>query len=85
MKTSPPSAITQVHIAELLAGIPWTPSRARLHVVNEISQALHKVLKFNNSTSNPFQSWQQGLWFAHWTEEVEGEHICTLFVCITVT
>lgn len=74
-KTSPPSAVTHVHIAELLAGIPWTSSRARQHVVNEISQALHKVLIFNNNTSNLFQKWQQGTWFASWVEEAEGDHV----------
>jgi hypothetical protein len=84
-KTSPPSAITQVHIAELLAGIPWTSSRARLHVVNEISQALHKILIFNNNMSNPFQTWQQGKWFASWGEEADGDNTCTIFVCVTVT
>ena len=73
-KTSPPSAIIQVHIAEFLAGIPWTPLRARQHVVNEISQTLHKVLIFNNNLSNPFQKWQHGNWFACWGEDAEGEH-----------
>lgn len=84
-KSSPPGAIAQVHIAELLAGIPWTSSRARTHVVNEISQALHKNLIFNNKLSNPFQKWQQGNWFASWVEDGEGENTCTIFVCITVT
>ena len=84
-KTTPPSAIIQVHVAELIAGIPWTPSRARQHVVNEISQALHKVLTFNNTRSNPFQKWQQGNWFAHWGDNPEGEPACILFVCIAVT
>ena len=84
-KVSPPGAITQVHIAELLAGIPWTSTRARNHVVNEISHALQKVLAFNNNLSNPFQQWQQGKWFASWVEEAEGEFTCTIFVCVTVT
>jgi hypothetical protein len=75
-------AIAYVHIAELLAGIPWTQSRARQHVVNEVSQALYKLLIFNNNLSNPFQRWTQGRWFAQWGQGVEGEHICTLFVSI---
>ena len=75
-------AIAYVHVAELLAGIPWTQSRARQHVVNETSQALHKLLIFNNNLSNPLQSWSQGRWYAQWDHGAEGEHICTLFVSI---
>jgi hypothetical protein len=75
-------AIAHVHIAELLAGIPWTQGRARQHVVNEVSQTLHKSLIFNNNLSNPFQNWAQGRWFAKWGAGTEGEHICTLFVSI---
>ena len=74
--------IAYVYIAELLAGIPWTQSRARQHVVNEVSQALHKILIFNNNLSNPFQRCMQGRWYAHWDQGAEGEHICTLFVSI---
>ena len=83
-KTFPSSAIVQVHIAELLAGIPWTTIRARQHIVNEVSLALNKVLIFNNNLSNPFQKWQQGSWFASWEEGPEGEHTCTLFVSVSV-
>ena len=83
-KTSPPSVIAQVHVAELLAGIPWTSLRAREHVVNEISQTLHKVLIFNNNLSNPFQHWQEGKWFASWGQATEGEQVRTLVVCVTV-
>ena len=84
-KTSIHGAIAQVHIAELLAGIPWTPLRAQNHVVNEISHALSKILIFNNHISNPFQNWQQGTWFAKWGEDAEGENTCTMFVCVAVT
>lgn len=76
--------IAYVHIAELLAGIPWTQSRARQHVVNEVSQALHRILVFNNNLSNPFQKWIQGRWYAQWGQGAEGEHICTMFVSIDV-
>ena len=75
-------AIAHVHIAELLAGIPWTQSRARTHVTNEVSQTLHKMLIFNNNLSNPFQQWSQGQWYAHWGQGADGEHICTLYVSI---
>ena len=76
------SAIAYVHIAESLAGIPWTQIRARQHVVNEVSQVLHKILIFNNNLSNPFQNWTQGRWFVQWGQGVEGEYICTLYVSI---
>lgn len=52
----PFSNIALVHVAKLLAGIPWTTSRARQHMVNEVSQALHKVLIFNNNLFNPFKN-----------------------------
>ena len=84
-KSLPLSALAQVHIAELLVGVPWTASRARQHVVNEVSHALHKVLIFNNNLSNPFQKWNQGRWFAHWAQDNDGDHICTIFVSIAVT
>ena len=76
--------ITEVNIAELLAGIPWTTNRAQQHVVNEIAQALHKVLMFNNTRTSPFQKWSQGKWFASWTSNRDWEHTCTLYVCIAV-
>ena len=77
-------AIAHVHIAGVLAGIPWTPNRAKQHVVNEVSQVLHKLLIFNNNLSNPFQNWTQDHWFAQWGPGADGEHICTLFVSIEV-
>lgn len=55
-KTHEPSLmLATIHIAEILAGIPWTTERVRKHVVNEISQALRKVLIYNSSSTNPFQ------------------------------
>ena len=75
-------AIVYVHIAEQLAGIPWTQSRARQHIVNEVSQSLHKLLIFNNNLSNPFQKWSQGQWYAQWGQGSEGANICTLYVSI---
>lgn len=77
------STIACVHVAEQLAGIPWTQTRARQHVVNEVSQSLRKILIFNNNGSNPFQRWIQGHWYAQWTLGVEG-HLCTLYVSIDV-
>ena len=78
----PYSAITTVHIAEVLAGVPWTLQRARQHIVNETAQALHKVLIFNNQHNTPFQKWDQGIWFAQWDAADEGEFTCTLYVSI---
>jgi len=83
--TKPHKAIAHVQVAELLAGIPWTTIRARQHVVDEVSQSLHKLLIFNNNLSNPFQNWNQGRWYSHWARGPEGDHICTLFVCVAVT
>jgi hypothetical protein len=77
-------AIAYVHIAEVLAGIPWTQHRARQHVVDEVSQILHKKLIFNNNLSNPFQKWNQGQWYAQWGQGEDGESICTLYVSIDV-
>ena len=77
-------AIAFVHIAEVLAGIPWTQVRARQHIVNEVSLTLHKILIFNNNLSNPFQKWNQGRWYSQWGQGTEGEYICTLFVSIDV-
>lgn len=81
---SSPMSITEVNVAEVLAGIPWTKSRAQQHVVNEVAQALHKILMFNNNNNSPFQKWAQGKWFANWTSALEGEHTCTLYVCVAV-
>ena len=74
-----------MNIAEQLAGVPWTPARAKQHVVDETSLSLNKVLIFNNNLSNPFQTWQQGSWFASWEEGPEGEHTCTLYASVSVT
>ena len=59
-------------------------SRAKQHIVNEISHALRKVLIFNTNASNPFQTWTQGQWHAQWQKGEDEEHICTMFVCIPV-
>lgn len=80
----PFTSITEVTVAEQLAGIPWTALRAKQHVVNEVTQALHKVLVFNNNLTSPFQKWAQGRWVANWTVNPLGEHTCTLYVCIAV-
>lgn len=77
-------AIAHVQISEIFAGIPWTQSRARQHVVDKVSQVLHKILIFNNNLSNPFQKWAQGSWYAQWGPGAEGEYICTLYVSIDV-
>ena len=77
-------AIANVHIAEVLAGIPWTQTRARQHVVDEVSHMLYKLLIFNNNISNPFQRWSQGQWYAQWGQGTKGESICTLYVSIDV-
>lgn len=52
----PPTPITTVYIAEVLAGLPWTTHRARQHIVNEVAQGLHKVLIFNNQHTPPSKS-----------------------------
>jgi hypothetical protein len=78
----PHSSITTVHIAEVLAGVPWSLKRVKQHIVNETAQALHKVLIFNNQHNTPFQQWDQGLWFSQWDTTGEGEHICTLYASI---
>jgi hypothetical protein len=78
-----PIAIT--HVAEQLAGLPWTPLRAKQHVVNELSQSLHKVFIFGNNVHNPIQKWTQGQWYVEWTAPTEGENHCTLYVSIMVT
>ena len=83
-KNTPHQPIAHVHIAELLAGIPWTEARTRQHVVNEVAQALHKVLIFTNKNPNPLQKWKQGCWFAHWEEDSDCEHTCTLYVGVQV-
>jgi hypothetical protein len=74
--------ITTVYIAEVLAGIPWSKPRAKQHVVNEVTQSLHKIMIFNNQHTTPFQKWSQGRWHSHWTTSEEGEHMCTLYVVI---
>jgi hypothetical protein len=79
-KNHPHNALVQVHIAELLAGLPWTEQRARNHVVNELAQVFHKILVFTNPAANPLQRWKQGRWLALWTEEAEGAHVCTLYM-----
>ena len=38
-KVTIPKPFVQVHIAELLAGVPWTETKVRQHVVNETAQA----------------------------------------------
>lgn len=83
-KTTTSKAIAQVHIAEQLAGIPWTETRAQQHVVNEVAQALYKVLVFPNPTSNPLQRWKQGRWYANWERELDGGYTCTLYVSVLV-
>ena len=77
-------AISTVHISEQLAGIPWTTQRARQHIVNEVTQALHKLLIFNNQQTTPFHKWHQGRWYSQWTPLETGEQICTLYVNIDV-
>ena len=83
-KAAMPNSIAQVHIAELLAGVPWTEARARQHVVNEVAQALYKILVFSNPSANPLQKWRQGRWFASWEGDSEGGYMCTLFVMVGV-
>lgn len=46
--------ITKVHIAEVLVGVPWTPHQAQQQVVNEIAQALQKMLIFSSNLTSPF-------------------------------
>ena len=83
-KNAPHQPIAHVHIAELLAGLPWTESRTRQHVVNEVAQALNKVLIFTSKVPNPLQKWKHGCWFACWEGDSEGDHICTLYVIVQV-
>jgi hypothetical protein len=80
----PLAPITSASIAELLAGVPWTSHRAKLHIVNEVSQALLKVLIFNNQHNTPIHKWEQGRWFSQWSNTMDGEHVCTLYVHIVV-
>lgn len=84
-KIPPFTTIVQVHVDEVLAGVPWSNTRAKEHIVNETSHALHRVLIFNNNLSNPFQKWSQGCWFASWVEDAEGEHTCTLLTSVAVS
>lgn len=81
---SPHTTIATAHIAETLAGVPWTLVRARQHIVNETTHALHKVLIFNNQNTTPFHKWEQGSWFSQWTLTTDGEHLCTCFVSVAV-
>lgn len=83
-KVTPHQPIAQVHIAELLAGIPWQEAITKQHVVNEAAQALYKVLVFTHKTANPLQKWRNGHWFSSWTGEAEGERTCTLYVCAPI-
>ena len=83
-KANAQKSIAQVHIGEQLAGIPWTETRTRQHIVNEVAQALYKVLVFTNPTANPLQKWKYGKWFAEWTGELDGDYICTLYVSVPV-
>jgi hypothetical protein len=83
-KTAPHQPIAHVHIAELLAGIPWTELRTKQHVVSEVAQALHKVLIFTSKAPNPLQKWKHGCWFANWEGDSDGEHTCTLYVTVQV-
>ena len=76
--------LAQVHIAELLAGIPWAEQSAQQHVVSEVAQALHKIFVFTSKIINPLQEWKQGQWFATWEEDASEEHVCTLYVTISV-
>jgi hypothetical protein len=84
METNPPQPVAHVHIAELLAGIPWTETRVRQHIVSEVAQALYKAFVFTNPSLNPLQKWRHGKWFVSWEEEAEGDQICTLHVGIQV-
>lgn len=76
--------ITVLHIAEVLAGVPWNANRVKHHIVNELAQALHKILIFNNQHSTTIHKWKQSYWFSHWTEDIDGEHTCTLYANIAV-
>ena len=61
---APQLTIAPIQIAEILAGLPWSPSKVKQHIDSQISHALHKVMIFNTSASNPFQVWNQGQWHA---------------------
>ena len=76
--------ITIVQIAELLAGVPWTTHRARQHIVNEVAQALHKILIFNNQHNTPLHKWEHSRWYSNWTSSSDGEQMCTLYANIAV-
>ena len=83
-KTKPSfTPLLTVQIAELLAGVPWTLNRVRHHIITEVSQALHKILIFNNQSNTPIHKWEQGKWFSHWSLE-EGEHTCTMYVFVAI-
>lgn len=78
-KSVPYQSITQVHIAELLAGIPWTETRTKQHVVSEVAQALFKILVYTHKSASPIQKWKNCTWFSSWEGETEGEQVCTLY------
>lgn len=63
----PHKAVSTVFISEQLVGIPWTSKRAQQHIVNAVTQELHKVLICNNQQTTPFHKWQQGRWSSQWT------------------
>ena len=66
-----------------MAGVPWTINRVRQHVISEVSQALHKILIFNNQSNTPIYKWEQGKWFSHWSLE-EGVNTCTIYAYIAI-
>jgi hypothetical protein len=76
--------ITIVHVVEQLAGVPWTLLRVKQHIVTEVSQALHKVLIFNNQSTSPIYKWDQSKWFSEWSVSEEGEHLCMLYATIAI-
>lgn len=83
-KPPPGNVLVRVQIAELLAGIPWTESRVKQHVVNEVAQTLHKLLVFTTKITNPLQKWGHGKWVAIWDEDHNGTQTCTLYVSVPV-
>jgi hypothetical protein len=81
---APQQTIATIQIAKILASVPWSPHKVKQHIVNQISHALHKVLIFNTSATNPFQAWNQGQWHADWQQGEDDEHTCTMVACIPV-
>lgn len=80
---SPSTPITTAHVAEQLTGVPWTLPRVKEHIIREVSQALHKVLIFNNQSTSPIYQWDHGRWFSHWNTK-GNKHICTIYVSIKI-